>query len=42
MASDLEEPVEACAAEDRAVGLERVADAAGRQQDDDAADEERE
>jgi hypothetical protein len=39
---DLEEPVQAGAAEDGAVRLERVADASRRQQDDDAADEERE
>jgi hypothetical protein len=39
MAADLEEPVQPCAAEDRAVGLERVADAPSRQQDDDAADQ---
>src|SRR5215208_4850615 len=42
VAPDVEEPVQPRAAEDRAVRLERVADASRRQQHDDAADEKRE
>src|SRR5207302_10485781 len=38
--ADLEEPVEPGAAEDRAVGLRRVGEAARRREDDDAADHE--
>ncbi len=40
VAPDLEEPREARAAEDRAVGLERVAEVLRRQEDDDTADQE--
>ena len=42
MVPDLEEPGEPRAAEDRAIGLERVRDAPRRQEHDDTADEERE
>ena len=41
VAADLEEPVEARAAEDRPVRLQRVDDASRRQEHDDAADQER-
>jgi hypothetical protein len=40
VAPDVEEPVEPGTAEDRAVCLERVADASRGDQDDDTADEE--